>query len=93
MPFPVQPSAWKEAFCGPAFVDRLFYSVEYDAARALGAFSEKLRDDADLDGLDEDLVKMLSTTATATAQPAHASLWLRPAARERSLDHDGRLSP
>ena len=66
------------------FIDRRFYRQKYDAARALGAFSERLRGEADLDDLGEDLARLLS----ATVQPAHASLWLRSAA-EPEAEREG----
>jgi hypothetical protein len=58
-------------------VDRRFYRGKYDAERVLAVFSDKLRDETDLDRLSEDLLVVVRETV----QPEHASLWLRARSR------------
>jgi hypothetical protein len=56
-------------------VDRRFNRARYDADQAVAAFAARLKGAVDLDAVRADLL----ATATRTLEPAHASVWLRPA--------------
>jgi hypothetical protein len=62
------------------FIDRRFYRRKYNAAQALAALGASARDDVDLTDLTERLVHVVDQAM----QPAHISLWLKPAPEEGS---------
>jgi hypothetical protein len=55
-----------------------------DAAQTIAAFKTRLREETDLDALCGDLVGV----ASASVQPEHVSLWLRPEMASESTSKD-----
>jgi hypothetical protein len=64
-----------------AAVDRRFNRRRHDAARTIEAFSTRLRDRLDLDGLTAEVLGVVDRTM----QPTRASPWLRPQASSTPL--------
>ena len=62
-----------------ASIDRLFYRKKYDAVKTLEGFSAMLRDETDLDELNDRLLSVVRETM----QPTHALLWLHQREDER----------
>jgi hypothetical protein len=60
-------------------IDHRFYRRKYDAARVVEAFSATLRNEVDLNQLQEHLLNIVQETM----QPKHVSLWLRPPDRDK----------
>ena len=58
-------------------VDRRFNRVRYDADQTLMAFATQLKDAVDLDSVADDLAQV----ASRALEPAHVSVWIRPAER------------
>ena len=62
-----------------AIVDRRFDRARIDTERTTAAFSERLRDEVDIETITTDLAR----TATSTVAPSRLAIWLRPAAAIR----------
>jgi hypothetical protein len=58
-----------------AVIDHRFYRRKYDAVQTLAAFASAARDEVDLNELTGRLLEAVEDTV----QPAHVSVWLRPA--------------
>ena len=71
-----------------AAVDRRFNRRRYDAARTIEGFSERLRQQVDLDTLTAELLGVVE----ATMQPTRASLWLRPPHAASGTAADGAVA-
>ncbi len=59
------------------FIDRRFYRRKYDARKTLTDFSAKLRNETNLDSLNDDLTGIVRETM----QPRHVTLWLKELGR------------
>ena len=55
------------------FIDRRFYRRKYDAAKTLEQFSERLRDELNLESLTRELTDVINRTV----EPRQMSVWLR----------------
>ena len=70
-------------------IDRRFYRSKYDAAKIIAAYSATLRQEVDLDQLQNHLLMVVQETM----QPAHISLWLRTSEQDRKQRTPWRATP
>jgi hypothetical protein len=67
-----------------SFIDRRFYRSKYDARKTLEAFATRLRDETNLESLNNELVGVVRETM----QPAHVTLWLQQSATQKNKESD-----
>ncbi len=72
---PVQPAARRIQ----NDIDRRFFRRKYDAEKVVAAFSAGLREEVDL----EDLQNQIVAVVQETLQPEQVSLWLKAAEKEK----------
>src|SRR6266700_3969491 len=70
-------------------IDRRFYRSKYDAAKIIAAYSATLRQEVDLDQLQNHLLMVVQETM----QSAHVSLWLRTTEQDRKQRTPWRANP
>jgi len=63
-------------------LDRRFNRARYDADQTVAGFAARLKDEADLDSIRDDLAGAVHRTL----EPAHISVWLSPEADRPASD-------